>query len=175
MAATWLKNLLSHPVFVPAGLFLLAAISLGSALTAQYAFGMEPCPLCLWQRWPYGMIAMLASAALIAGRGGHIRIVALLVLLCALNLLVGGVIAFYHVGVEQHWWTSFLEGCTVNLGGSAVDFLKQIESATAARCDQIPWSLFGISMAGYNAIISLIAAPLTGLAALLIIRRSNGL
>ncbi|QQG35810.1 MAG: disulfide bond formation protein B [Micavibrio aeruginosavorus] len=175
MAATWLKNLLSHPVFVPAALFLLVVMSLGSALTAQYGFGMEPCPLCLWQRWPYGIIALLALAALGAARSGHIRFVALLVLLCALTLLAGGVIAFYHVGVEQHWWTSFLEGCAVNLGGTATDFLKQIESTAAARCDQIPWSLFGISMAGYNAIISLTAAPLTALCALLIVRRNNGL
>lgn len=176
MLVNRLKNLLSHPVFIPAGLFLLAVISLGSAFTAQYGFGLQPCSLCLLQRWPYGVIAVLALTALGAGYTGHIKIVALLVFLCALSLLTGGIIAAYHVGVEQHWWTSFLEGCTVDLGGSSpLDLLKQIESTAAVRCDQIPWSLFGISMAGYNALLSLTAAPVTALAALLIVRRSNGL
>lgn len=176
MLVSRLKNLLSHPVLVPAGLLLLAIVSLGSAFTAQYGFGLEPCSLCLLQRWPYGVIAVLAIAALIAARARHLSIVALLVLLCALSLLVGGIIAAYHVGVEQHWWVSFLEGCAVNLNSaSPLDLLKQIESTAAVRCDQIPWSLFGISMAGYNALLSLGAAPVTALSALLIIRRRNGL
>lgn len=173
MTASMFKNLLSHPVLVPAGLFLLAVTALGSALTSQYAFGMNPCPLCIYQRWPYGIIIAISLIALLMGLRKQEKVTAALVFLCGIALLAGGIIAAYHVGVEQHWWKSFLEGCSINFD-SAQDLLKQIEGTKAARCDEIPWSLFGISMAGYNAIISLIAGPLTLLSALLIIRRANG-
>ncbi len=168
------KNFISHPVFVPAGLFLLAVSALGFALTSQYAFGLSPCPLCIYQRWPYGIIIGLSLIGVIMGLKKKDKAAAGLVFLCALALLAGGLIAAYHVGVEQHWWKSFLEGCSINFDDSA-DLLKQIESTKAARCDEIPWSLFGISMAGYNALISLIAAPLTAFSALLIVRKANGL
>lgn len=173
MITFFCKKILSDAVLVPAGLFLLAITALGGALTSQYAFGMNPCPLCIYQRWPYGIIIVLSVLALFMGLKKKEKATAVLVFLCGWALLVGGVIAAYHVGVEQHWWKSFLEGCTINFG-SGTDLLKQIESTRAARCDEIPWSLFGISMAGYNAIISLIAAPLTLIASLLIVRRANG-
>lgn len=174
MLTSLLKNLLSHPVLVPAGLLLLAITALGSALTSQYVFGMVPCPLCIYQRWPYAIIIVLSAVALFMGFKKNPKAVSKLVFLCGLALLAGGLIAAYHTGVEQHWWKSFLEGCSVNFD-SAGDLLKQIESTVAARCDEIPWSLFGISMAGYNAIFSLIAAPITMISALLITRKANGL
>ncbi|MFN3827128.1 MAG: disulfide bond formation protein B [Micavibrio sp.] len=170
-----IKNLLSHPVFVPMGLFFTGIGALGSAFIAQYVFGLAPCPLCIWQRWPYAAIVILGLIGIVMGIKNKPKGSAAVVALASLAFLVGGIIAFYHVGVEQHWWKSMLEGCAANFSGSAADLLKQIESTVAARCDQIPWSLFGISMAGYNAIISLIAAPITLVCALLITRRANGL
>ena len=167
------KKILSHPVLVPAGLLFLAVTALGSALTSQYAFGLNPCPLCLYQRWPYAIIIGLSLIAVLMGLKNKDKAVSGLVFLCGLALLAGGVIASYHVGVEQHWWKSFLEGCTINFDNTQ-DLLKQIEGTKAARCDEIPWSMFGISMAGYNAIISLIAAPISLAASLLIVRRANG-
>ena len=169
-----LKNILSHPIFIPAGLLFLAIGALGFALTSQYAFGLAPCPLCVYQRWPYAIIIGLSPIALVMGVKKQDKAVAGLVFLSAIALLAGGVIAAYHVGVEQHWWKSFLEGCAINFD-DADDLLKQIEGTKAARCDEIAWSLFGISMAGYNAIISLIAAPLTFMSSILIVRRANGL
>lgn len=168
-----IKALMSHPVLVPGGLLLLAVTALGGALISQYVFGMIPCPLCIYQRWPYAIIIALSLPALFMGLKKKEKAASALVFLCGLALLAGGVIAAYHTGVEQHWWKSFLEGCTINFD-SAKDLLKQIESTRAARCDEIPWSMFGISMAGYNALISLIAAPLTLIASLLIVRRANG-
>ena len=167
------KKILSHPVLVPVGLLFLAVTALGSALTSQYAFGLNPCPLCLYQRWPYAIIIGLSLIAVLMGLKNKGKAVSGLVFLCGLALLAGGVIASYHVGVEQHWWKSFLEGCTINFDNTQ-DLLKQIEGTKAARCDEIPWSMFGISMAGYNAIISLIAVPITLIASLLIVRRANG-
>lgn len=167
------KNTLSDPILIPAGLVIFAASALGAALISQYGFGMNPCPLCLYQRWPYGIIIVLGALGVLMGLKNKDKIAALLVFLCGLALLTGGYIAAYHVGVEQHWWKSFLEGCTVDFGNAA-DLLKQIESTRAARCDEIPWSMFGISMAGYNALVSFIAAPLTLLSAVLMVRRANG-
>lgn len=169
-----LKNILSHAVFAPAGLFLLAIGALGFALTSQYAFGLSPCPLCLYQRWPYAIIIALSALGVIMGLKKQDKAVAALVFLSAFSLMAGGVIAAYHVGVEQHWWKSFLEGCAINFD-DAGDLLKQIEGTKAARCDEIAWSLFGISMAGYNAIISLMAAALALFSSILIVRGANGL
>lgn len=173
MIAFFCKKILSDSVLVPAGLLLLAVTALGGALTSQYAFGMNPCPLCIYQRWPYAIIIALSVLALLTSLKKKEKVTSALVFLCGLALLAGGVIAAYHTGVEQHWWKSFLEGCTINFDAGK-DLLKQIESTRAARCDEIPWSMFGISMAGYNAIISLIAGPLTLVASLLIVRRANG-
>ncbi len=173
MITFFCKKILSDAVLVPAGLLLLAVTALGGALISQYAFGMNPCPLCIYQRWPYGIIIGLSLLALFMSLKKKEKAVSALVFLCGIALLAGGTIAAYHVGVEQHWWKSFLEGCTLKFD-SGTDLLKQIESTRAARCDEIPWSMFGISMAGYNAIISLIAAPLTLIASLLIVRRANG-
>lgn len=165
--------MLSNPVLVPAALLIVAGGALGTALISQYIFGLHPCPLCIYQRWPYVIVIGLSALALLMGIKNKDKAVAALVFLCGLCLLAGGFIAAYHTGVEQHWWASFLEGCTVDFS-SGKDLLKQIESSRAARCDEIPWSLFGISMAGYNALISFIAAPLTLGASLLIVRRANG-
>lgn len=167
------QNPLSHPVLAPAGLLFVAVATLGTALISQYVFGLHPCPLCLYQRWPYAIIIGLSLLALIMGLKNKDKVVSALVFLCGIAFLAGGFIAAYHVGVEQHWWKSFLEGCAVDFSAGQ-DLLKQIENTQAARCDEIPWSLFGISMAGYNALLSFVAAPLTMLSSLLLIRRANG-
>ena len=173
MNKIFIRNLLSDPILIPAGLFIFAFSALGAALVSQYGFGLNPCPLCIYQRWPYGIIMVLSALGLLLGLKHKDKAVAALVFACGAMFLAGGLIAAYHTGVEQHWWTSFLEGCAVDFS-AAKDLLKQIESASAARCDEIPWSLFGISMAGYNALISLIAAPVVCVCALLIVRRANG-
>jgi disulfide bond formation protein DsbB len=136
-------------------LLLAASIgSLASALAFQHLGGFEPCILCLWQRWPYVAVAVLAALALALPRPPWARPV--LVVLCALALFVGGGIAVFHVGVEQHWWpgTAACEGQVTIGQGSIADLREQMLGSPVARCDQVPWSLFGISMAGYNAIIS---------------------
>lgn len=168
-----MKNILSSPLYVSAGLFLLAAGALGFALVSQYGFGLKPCPLCVYQRWPYGIIIVLSLMGVVLSVKRQDKAVSAVVFACGMLLLAGGLIAAYHVGVEQHFWKSFLEGCTVNFDNAA-DLLAQIEGTKAARCDEIPWSLFGISMAGYNAIVSFVAAPVVMLSAVMMVRRANG-
>jgi disulfide bond formation protein DsbB len=138
-------------------LFLLVA-SAGSLLVAfffQYVIGLQPCVLCIWQRWPYAVVIVLAILT-VAAQAPKLR--AALLALCGVALLFGGGVAVFHVGVEQHWWTG-TPGCGVTATANSIDALRaQIMAAPVVRCDQVAWSLFGISMAGYNILISLALA-----------------
>jgi disulfide bond formation protein DsbB len=153
-------------------LFLLAA-SAGSLLAAfffQYVIGLQPCILCIWQRWPYAVVIALTILALTAASHSP-KLRAALLALCGVALLFGGGVAVFHVGVEQHWWTG-TPGCGVTATADSIEALRaQIMAAPVVRCDQVAWSLFGISMAGYNILISLALAAVAFVAA----RRSIGL
>ena len=127
----------------PAGL-------LGGALAFEYIGGLVPCEMCLWQRWALAVALVLA---LLGWASGHARA---LLALAALAILCGGGIAIFHVGVEQHWWQGITK-CAASLSsGSATDIMEQILAQPLVRCDAIPWSLFGISMAGWNAMVSIL-------------------
>lgn len=125
-----------------------AALLLG-ALAFQYIADMAPCKLCVYQRWPHvvavicGVLLLIAPLRLLAGIGA----------LAALNTAMIGA---YHVGVEQKWWEG-PNSCTSQPidGMSTEALLDQIMAAPIVRCDEIPWEMFGISMAGWNALISL--------------------
>lgn len=130
----------------------ITIFSLSMALSAQFMFQLEPCILCLYQRLPYVATGLLALLALRLTPDSPA--IAVIVGLCALAYLAGGGIAIYHVGVEQHWWVS---GCT---GNSAAELtFDQIKAALTAKaeksCDDVDWTLFGISMATYNVVFSL--------------------
>lgn len=175
---TKMKRLFANPVLVCGGIFLFSALSLMAALIAQFAYGLVPCELCILQRWPFGITAVLGAIGLIMLYDHkHIKKVAFLVLLCGVIYMIGGGLGFYHNGVEQHWWKSFLEGCSFNLDAASIeDLLAQIENAPAARCDEIPWAdpVFGLSMAAWNMIISPLAAIGCALSSICIVRKANG-
>lgn len=119
------------------------ALILG-ALYFQYGLEMRPCQLCIYQR-------VLHIVAIVIGAYGIWARKAWMFALMGVVLLVGAGIALFHVGVEQHWWEG-LQSCTGQTGLSVDDLL----ATPPARCDEIAWSLFGISMAGWNGILSLI-------------------
>lgn len=130
------------------------AAVLGAALLSQYVGGLNPCPMCIWQRWPHAIAIALAAVALIAGSRGRP-----IYLLIALVLLVGAGIGGFHAGVEQGWW----EGPTTCSGGdvgsmSTQDLINQIMTAEIVRCDEIPWSFLGLSMAAWNGVVSVVLA-----------------
>lgn len=149
----------------PRLLILLAGLGsvalLGGAFAFQYIGGLAPCTLCLWQRWPHAAAILIMILALL---WKPTRWVALLGALAALATAGIGV---FHVGVEQGWW----EGLTSCTGGTisnidVADLLNpNADVAAPVRCDAIAWSMFGISMAGWNALISLGLAGLWILAA----------
>ncbi len=155
MAVLTLDRLIDRTL--PAAPLLLLAASagvLGTAYVFQYGFGIQPCKLCLYQRIPWWSLGGLASAMiLVRGQTGWLRAG---LWLGALLMLANAGIAGYHVGVEQAWWAG-PTSCSAPTGGALTfDELKsQILSGPVVRCDKIPWQLFGVSMAGYNLVLSL--------------------
>ncbi len=136
-------------------LLLSAVVVLGAAHVFEYGFGYEPCKLCLYQRLPWWLAIGLGSLAINFRKRTHLMV--MLTLLGGITLLAGAVIAGYHTGVEYKLWAG-PSGCTGTVGSAdmTLEELKAAIMSTApVRCDEIPWSLFGISMAGYNFIISL--------------------
>lgn len=137
---------------------LFTMLASGAMLAAAHAFqrfgGLFPCPLCLDQRnwhWAVVAVSLLALVALRV-RPGLARWAAVLL---GLVLLGSAGMAAYHVAVEQHW---VVAQCDARIDAGDIRPLDFGETFQAVRCDEIAWSLFGISMAGYNAIISLLLA-----------------
>ncbi|MEO6198321.1 MAG: disulfide bond formation protein B [Sphingomicrobium sp.] len=142
----------------PAALARLIALLLplgllGGALASQYVGGLHPCEMCYWQRWPHG--AGIVFALLAFGSPATSSKARNLTLAAALAITISGIIGVYHAGVEARIFEGFTTCTALTTGGSTADLLKQITSAPLVRCDQVQWSLFGISLAGWNAIFSL--------------------
>ncbi len=119
------------------------------ALAFQYLGGLAPCEMCFWQRYAHLAVLGMATAAMLTGNRAF-GFLAILAMLSAAGL------GLFHAGVEQDWWEG-VTACTapVATGG---DLLGTLMTAPLVRCDEIPWSLLGISMAGWNALISAVAA-----------------
>jgi disulfide bond formation protein DsbB len=141
---------------------------LGGALVSQYVFGLHPCEMCMWQRWPHLVAIFFALDAIVLRARPSFS--ALLVVLAALAIGVSGSIGLFHAGVEYGWWQGLTACSTTPIGGNAQDILNSIMATPLTRCDVAPWSLFGISLAGYNGILSL--AAMVAIFALLAKRRS---
>ncbi len=140
-----------------------AALLLG-AWGFQYIGGLAPCKMCIWQRWPHG-IAVLAGGLSI----GALPLAAVVGLLAS---LLGTGIAIFHSGVERSLWEGPTTCTSTNdLGAlSPQQLLDQIMAAPLVRCDEIPWQMFGLSMANWNAVLS---AGLVVLWALALLRRAQ--
>ena len=138
-------------------LFLPLAL-LGGALGSQYIGGLHPCEMCYWQRWPHGATILLAALSFTApADSGRSRT---LTLLAALAIAVSGAIGVYHAGVEAKIFEGFTQCTAVGKGLSTADLLKQISRAPLVRCDEVQFRFLGISLAGWNAILSLGGAAL---------------
>lgn len=123
------------------------ALLLG-AFAFQYLGGLAPCKLCLWQRWPHAAAVLIGLLAFVLPR----RIWPVLGAGAAAAAAGLGV---YHTGVERGWWTGPTTCTSGPVGGLAPeDLLNQILAAPVVRCDEVAWSLLGLSMASWNAIAS---------------------
>lgn len=131
------------------------ALLLGGAYISQFVFGLFPCEMCWWQRYPHFLALVLGLLAAFTPQA-WIGFKRTLIMLAALAILSSGLIGGFHAGVEYNWWDG-ITGCATNVakGGSA---LENIMNAPIVRCDVAPWSLLGISLAGWNFLISVSAA-----------------
>ena len=150
--ASRLKQARLLALLIPSGL-------LGGALFSQYVGGLYPCEMCYWQRWPHAAAILLAVGAFLSTANRQRS--KLLVMLAALAVAISGAIGVFHAGVEIGWWEGITQ-CTATGATS----LQDIMSVPLVRCDQVPWAFLGISMAGWNAIVSL-----TGAAAIVALAR----
>ncbi|HET8612513.1 MAG TPA: disulfide bond formation protein B, partial [Sphingomonas sp.] len=125
---------------------------LGGALLSQYVGGLVPCEMCMWQRWPHLAAICLAFIAILLALGGGPRAARAFV---ALAVIVSGAIGVFHAGVEYHWWRGPAACTAPAFSGSAQDVLAQVMAAPVIRCDAPQWTLFGVSLAGFNAIFSI--------------------
>jgi disulfide bond formation protein DsbB len=138
--------------------FLVPAGLLGGAYAFQYLGRLVPCEMCWWQRYPHMAALAFALAALLAGRlpdrGRSF------VWLAALAIAVSGGLGVFHAGVELHYWEGLTQCSQTASGGSAADLLAAIVAQPLVRCDEVQWAdpLLHISMAGWNAILSLVSA-----------------
>lgn len=137
---------------------LLATLGSAAALASAYAFqyigGLAPCHLCWLQRYPHFAALPIGVLALLLTRGLPGR---LLPLAGALAALTTAVLGAYHSGVERHWWpgpTTCTSGSIANI--SAKDLLAQIQAAPVVQCDQVAWEMWGLSMASWNMLLSLV-------------------
>ena len=135
---------------------LVPAALLGGAYIAQYGFGLPPCEMCWWQRYPHfaalgiGVMAFFLKPAQVWTA------------LAGLAILTSGLIGGFHAGVEYGWWEG-ITGCSTLASG--IDVMDPA-AAPLIRCDVAPWTLWGISLAGFNFLISSIAgAAIVALAA----------
>jgi disulfide bond formation protein DsbB len=148
---------------------LVPLLLLGGAYASQYIGGLHPCDMCWWQRYPHMLAIPLALVAYAMKRRPCIS--GLLAGFAGIAIGISGLIGLFHAGVEYGWWEGLTTCSTSPAGGSAADMLNQIMATPIIRCDVAPWSLFGISLAGYNGLLSS-AAALAILALLLKARKA---
>ncbi len=143
-------------------IFIVSLSTLLGAWFFQFVLGYPPCPLCLDQRIPYYIVIPLSLLVVLAARGGTPpRLVGVGLVVILITVLCGAALGTYHAGVEWHFWPGPTD-CSgplgsLNSGGSLLD---QLSSIHVVRCDQAAWRFLGISLAGYNVLISLAMAAI---------------
>lgn len=172
-----LTERLRQPLAAATLVALVCMISLGFALIMQHVFNHPPCELCLWQRAPYVVAATAAATSAIlsilskspkatrTSQERNRRLALLLLNLCVLIFLTGAALGLYHSGVERHWWQSATSCSLPPLNASSAGLRDQLLSMPVARCDEIGWSLLGMTMANINVPFSLALAAFCFLAA----------
>lgn len=126
----------------------VCALALIMALIGQYGFDLHPCELCLYQRVPFALVILLGLIGSIFVSSAKPAL-----WLSTAALFINAGIAAFHSGVERKWWAG-LSGCTSpDLSGSLDDLMARIQNTAVTRCDEIPWDLFGLSMANYNVLL----------------------
>jgi disulfide bond formation protein DsbB len=139
----------------PLIVLIFSVAVVGAALLAQYWGGLVPCELCLYQRWPYYAVIALMALAFALGRHSVSRVA---LALAAVIFVASAGLAFYHLGIEQHWFTG-PTACTGGglVGGSIEEIRRRLLATPAVRCDVAQWSVMGIDpLVSGNLVVSLV-------------------
>ncbi|PKQ09437.1 MAG: disulfide bond formation protein B [Alphaproteobacteria bacterium HGW-Alphaproteobacteria-12] len=164
-------------IAIPWILIAASTATLTGAWVFQYVLGYQPCELCLLGRQPHYFAIGAALIAGILARGTNIGIAVLAFFgLCLVAYLAGAGISLYHAGVEYHWWAGPATCGSTGLVANSLDDLQSALSGGAKppRCDEPAWALFGISLAGFNFVISLALAWLASLPLIRFYHESRG-
>ncbi|MEO5774532.1 MAG: disulfide bond formation protein B [Sphingomicrobium sp.] len=152
------RSAITPPALARLLALLLPASLLAGAYGSQYFGGLIPCEMCWWQRYAHFAALALALPAFAApAETGRART---FTTLAALAIAASGAIGFYHAGVELDIFEGLTTCTSTATGATTAELLKSILNAPLVRCDEVQWSFLGISMAGWNAIISLGGAAL---------------
>ncbi len=135
---------------------LYGIVVLSVAYIFEYGFGYLPCQLCLWQRLPWTGIVIIGAIIVF-----YPQTTKYLLKICMLIMIISFGLAIFNAGIEYGFWTS-LDDCSSNteLAVQASSLLHSLKNEAIIRCDEPAWTLFGISMTGYNALLSLDALSL---------------
>lgn len=134
----------------PFVLFTIGVVMMGFAHYSELVWGLRPCSLCYWQRYIWYAIIAVCAMMMLANIGKYLQY------LLGLLLLSSMILAIYHTGVEYQWWQG-PSTCTGAIKAtSAEDFAQILKNRPITRCDEVQWALFGLSMAGYNVLISFV-------------------
>jgi len=140
----------------------IAAATLAGAWFFQLVLDIRPCPLCLEQRYAYYLVVPLGALTALAAAKNASRAVLLIGLAIVAAATLGNAgLATYHAGVEWHLWQGPTD-CTGEIGnlGSAGNLLERLDTVKVIRCDEVQWRFLGLSLAGYNVLISLLMAAI---------------
>jgi len=153
----------------------IAAATIAGAWFFQLVLGLQPCPLCLEQRYAYYLAIPLAAAtALAAGQNGPRWLVLGGLAILVLAALGNAVLGAYHAGVEWKFWAGPSD-CTGPVGnlGSAGTLLDRLDKVKVVMCDEVQWRFLGLSLAGYNVLISLLMAAIAGWGIVTSVKRNS--
>jgi disulfide bond formation protein DsbB len=138
-------------------IFAVGALTIGGFFFFQYVLGYPPCPLCLDQRNAYYICVPLAALLWLGGNYGAARKVMILGFAVIAGVMLWNTgLAAYHAGIEWKFWAG-PQDCSgpISKTGSAADLLKKLQNIHIVRCDEAAWRLLGLSLAGYDVLISL--------------------
>jgi disulfide bond formation protein DsbB len=153
----------ANPALISAlAITAIAAVTLAGAWFFQLVLDIRPCPLCLEQRYAYYLAIPLGALTALAAAKGAPRAVLLAGLAVLAAAALGNAwLGTYHAGVEWHFWQGPTD-CTGTIGnlGSAGSLLERLDTVKVIRCDEVQWRFLGLSLAGYNVLISLLMAAI---------------
>ena len=152
-----------NPAFAAAvAVAVVAVATIAGAWFFQLVLDIRPCPLCLEQRYAYYLsIPLAVLVAIAAGRGAPRGVLVAGLWILVLAALANAVLGGYHAGVEWKFWQGPTDcsGPVVDLG-KAGSLLERLDTVKVIRCDEVQWRFLGLSLAGYNVLISLLMAAI---------------